>query len=58
MVFIIIIILIVGFFMYYVWNLPFEEGTGFTEMRGKIKDVEYDVVDKEIENAKLENKNK
>ena len=43
----IIIALVVGGLIYYVLNLDFELGTGFTEMKDKIREGEYKIVDRE-----------
>ncbi len=58
MLFLIVIILVVGLLIYYVWNLPFEEGDGFTEMKKNIREVEYSVTDKEKKNIMIEDKGK
>lgn len=42
----------VGLGLYYITGLDFEVGTGFTEMKKKARDVDYEVVDKE--NSKQE----
>ncbi len=47
MLFLIIIIFIVVFLIYYVWNIDFEEGNGFTEMKKNIKEADYDTIEKE-----------
>ena len=45
----IIIALALGLLIYYVLNLDFEIGTGFTEMKNKIREGEYHVVEREDE---------
>ena len=43
----IIIGLVIGGLIYYVLNLDFQIGTGFTEMKNKIREGEYRIVDEE-----------
>ena len=53
----IIIALVVGALIYYVLNLDFEIGTGFTEMKKKIREAKYKIVntkDTDQENKLLE----
>lgn len=45
----IIFILVIGFLIYSVLSLDFEMGTGFTEMKKNIREVEYREVDEEGE---------
>jgi len=44
--------LVVGLLIYYVLNLDFEIGTGFTEMKNKIREGKYHVVDKDDKDEK------
>lgn len=53
MILIIILILAVGALLYYVFNLDFEIGTGFTEMKRRIREGTYEVVDKKEEEKDL-----
>ncbi len=57
MFFLIIVTLVIGLLIYYVLSLNFEAGDGFTEMKKKIREAEYRIVDKEkkdTENKLLE----
>lgn len=58
MLFLIIVTLVVGLLIYYVWSLPFEAGDGFTEMKKNIREVEYSATDREKENLKIGDKEK
>ncbi len=58
MFFLIIVTLVVGLLIYYVWSLPFEAGDGFTEMKKNIREVEYSVKDKERKNIMIKDKGK
>jgi len=48
--------LVVGLLIYYVLNLDFEIGTGFTEMKNKMREGKYHVIDKEDEEKDTETK--
>lgn len=48
----IVAIFFIGFLLYYITNIDFEVGDGFTEIKKKARDVDYKVVDKE-ENKKM-----
>ena len=50
---ILILILAVAGLLYYVFNLDFEIGTGFTEMKKKIREGTYTINDKEEDQDNL-----
>ncbi len=52
----IIFIVAIGALIYYVLGLDFELGTGFTEMRKKIREGKYEVVDSKDAEKKSKNK--
>ena len=52
----IIIAVIVGLLIYYVFKLDFEIGTGFTEIKKKAREVKYRVVDRKSEEIDSETK--
>lgn len=48
----IIIAFLIGFGLYYATTIDFEVGDGFTEMKKNVREVDYEIVEKE-ENKKL-----
>jgi hypothetical protein len=52
----IVIALVVGLLLYYVLSLDFEIGTGFTEMRKKIREGKYRIISTKDKNTNQETK--
>lgn len=43
MILLLVIAAVIAFFIYYVLNLDFEPGTGFTEIKDKAREGEYSI---------------
>lgn len=48
------IILFVGLGLYYITDIDFEIGNGFTEMKKNAREVDYEIVDKEKDRKMLQ----
>ena len=47
------VILVVGLVLYYITTIDFEVGDGFTEIKKKARDVDYEVVNKKEDKKML-----